>query len=264
MNNATNQTDIIPALRRLIAADESQRPANVSTLVPFGHAGIDSTLQGGLGRGKLHEIFAGDNDDASSAAGLVSMLALRVAAGGGTIMWLRQEETEKRGGKLYAPGLVDLGLDPARLLLGLMPDPVTLLRVAAEVVCCPEVAVAVIELWRMPRQLDLTASRRLALAAERSGATALMLRIEAEPTPSAAQTRWSVRSAAAAPLEANAPGWPALEVHLLRQRGGPSGLRWQVEWDREKGIFRQAALSGPMVPNAVGGSSEAALRRHAG
>src|SRR3546814_10246605 len=63
-----------------------------------------------------------------------------------------------------------------------------LLRAAAEIVRCDEVGVAVIELWRQPRPLDLTASRRLAVAAEASGVTALMLRIDAAPTPSAARS----------------------------------------------------------------------------
>ena len=71
--------------------------------------------------------------------------------------------------------------------------------------------------------LDLTASRRLALAAEQSGVTLLMLRLEAEPVPSAADTRWAVSAAPSQALEANAPGPPQLEIELLRRRVGPFG-----------------------------------------
>ena len=263
MNKIGHATDAVLALRRVIAAHEAPRP-KAAALVSLGHAGIDGALQGGLGRGRLHEIFADEAGDASAAAGFASMLALRTAAGGGTVLWLRQDDAERAGGRLHAPGLAELGLDPGRLVLGLMPDPLTLLRAAAEVVRCPEVTVAVIELWRMPRTLDLNASRRLVVAAEGSGATALLLRIEAEPLASAAQTRWSVRSNASAPLEAGAPGRPALDIRLLRQRGGRSGLCWQVEWDREQGIFRPAPLSGTVVPDAFRRPAGATTWRRAG
>src|SRR3546814_3570068 len=83
---------------------------------------------------------------------------------GGGIIWLREERVERQAGGLYAPGLREIGIDPARLILGLLPDPLAVLRAAADVVRCPEAGVAVVELWRNPRQLDLTASRRLALA----------------------------------------------------------------------------------------------------
>ncbi|WP_236697364.1 hypothetical protein [Sphingomonas sp. Leaf357] len=180
------------------------------------------------------------------------------------IVWLRQEEAEAKA-PLHGPGLVELGFDPANLVLGLLPDALSVLRVAVEVVRCVDVGAVVIELWRSPRALDLTASRRLAVAAEGSGVTALLLRVAAEPTPSAAHTRWHVRSAAAVPLAANAPGFPTLDVELSRQRGGRAGGRWCVEWDRDEAIFRPAgyqaaALSGAMVSVSAGGSGSARQR----
>lgn len=205
-----------------------------SVQVRTGHPGIDLALGGGLARGRLHELFALDAADAGSGAGFAAMLARRL---GGGIVWLREEAAERQGGNLHAAGLLEIGINPARLILGVLPDPLAVLRVAADVARCSDVSVAVIELWRTPARLDLTASRRLALAAEASGVTAILLRIAAEPMPSAAQTRWAVRAAASAPLEANAPGNPALEVELLRQRGRPDGGIWRVEWDRDRAIF---------------------------
>src|SRR3546814_19012471 len=63
------------------------------------------------------------------------------------VVWLRQDEAE-RTAHLHAPGLAELGIDPARLVLGVATDPLMLLRAAAEIVRCDEVGVAVIELWR--------------------------------------------------------------------------------------------------------------------
>ena len=146
--------------------------------------------------------------------------------------------------------------------LCIVPDAVTLLRAAADVVRCPEVGVAIVEAWGAPRALDLTASRRLATLAAASGVTTLMLRAEAEPVPSAAQTRWAVRAGVSTPLEAGAPGHPALAVELLRQRGRPGVGSWRVEWDREQAVLCErrtgdAPPSGAVVSFPAGRATEA-------
>ncbi len=254
----------INLLRARIAAVERQRAVATPVLVPTGHADIDAATGGGVMRGRLHEIFAASVEDSGSAGGFAAMLGVRLASPGSTIFWLRESAAETRGGCLHAPGLAELGLDPGRVVLGVMDDALGLLRVAAEVVRCPDVDVAVIELWRMPRALDLTASRRLAVAAEGSGVTALMLRADAEPMPSAAHSRWSVAAAPAVPLEAQAPGYPTLAVNLLRQRGGSADRGWQVEWDRDQGFFRKPAFPGAVVPLSGGGQGGADGWRAAG
>ena len=71
------------------------------------------------------------------------------------------------------------------LVLGLAPDAKALLRGAADAARCAGLGALVVECWGKCPELDLTASRRLALAAEQSGVTLLMLRLEAEPSPSA-------------------------------------------------------------------------------
>lgn len=223
-------------LRRQLAAIERQQQAATADpeRVPTGHAAIDAALDGGMMRARLHELFAAEAEDAAAVAGFAAMLAQQA---GGPLLWLRQDEAQRRGGGLYGPGLAEIGLDPAVLTIALLPDPLAILKAAAEVVRCPAVGVAVIELWQAAPALDLTASRRLAMAAEQSGVTALVLRVAAEPVPSAAWTRWQVASAPSAPLEANAPGHPALDLTIMRQRGRPAGGRWLVEWNREQGCF---------------------------
>lgn len=274
------------ALRRAIARIESvaisASAAGGASRVPLGAVAIDAAIGGGLMRGRLHEVMASEAEDAGSAAGFAAMLARRL---GGGVVWLRQREAQSRGGALYAPGLVEIGLDPATLILALPDDPLALLRAAADVVRCPQVGVAVIELWRSPRALDLTATRRLALSAEASGVTPLLLRIDADDGPSAAQTRWSVCAAAssaleagaleagaleAGALEAGAPGHPAFDITLVRQRGAPAGGRWRVEWNRDRAEFSErayeegAALSGAPLPVAADRPAARVPARHAG
>jgi len=240
----------IARIERLRAPEQARHAKGGHTSI--GHADIDNALGGGLTRGRVHEVFAAEAGDAGSAAGFVAVLAQRL---GGTIVWLREVQAERQGGTLHAPGLIGIGIDPGQVIVGLMPDPLAVLRAAADVVRCPEVGVAVIELWRNPRLLDLTASRRLALAAEGSGVTVIALRIAASPSPSAAQTRWQIAAAASAPLEANAPGHPAWTIELLRQRGRPAGGAWRVEWNREQASFADA----PEVDGAVDGAIDGAV-----
>jgi protein ImuA len=246
--------DALCALRGRIARIERQKRPGAPVPAPLGAPSLDRSLGGGLSRGRLHELFAAEPADAGAATGFAAMLALLTLPAGAPLLWLRQEEAERGSGRLHPPGLAEIGLDPARLVLVVLPDPLTLLRAAADVVRCAEVGVAVIEPWRNPRALDLTASRRLAVAAEASGVTALMLRAEAEPGPSAAQTRWSVAAAASTMLEAQAPGAPAFDLELLRQRGGPAGQRWRLEWDRDQTRFRETALPGALLSPVPGGS----------
>lgn len=254
----------IAGLERACAGESGGEPAG---LARTGHAGIDAALGGGLMRARLHEIFAFEADDAGCATGFTAALALRL---GGTLVWLREGEAERRGGQLHAPGLVEIGLSPAQVILGTLPDALAVLRAAADVTRCGDVGVAVVELWRDPRAFDLTASRRLALAAEASGVTVIALRIAATPAPSAAQTRWQVVAAPSLPMEANAPGYPAWAIELLRQRGRPAGGAWRVEWNREQACLAEAlpvggagtggaaALSGAVLPLSAGRPARAA------
>lgn len=248
--------DALHALRGKIARIERHRPVDAPVLASLGVDDVDRALGGGLARGRLHELFAIEREDAAGAAGFATMLACLMLPDGAPVLWLRQEETERRDGRLHAPGLAEIGLDPARLVLAVLPDPVTLLRAAADVVRCAEVGAVVIELWSNPRALDLTASRRLAVAAEASGVTALMLRAQAEPAPSAAQTRWAVRTAVSTALDAQAPGHTVLDIALLRQRGRPSGGRWLLEWHREQARFGQTLASAAAASGAVATAAE--------
>jgi len=241
-----------PAVMRALAhaMPPEQTPAAVH---PLGMEAIDRALGGGLPEARLHELFAASAQDEASAMGFAVMLSLILTRPPAPVLWLREEAVQRKAG-LHGPGLVDLGIDPARLILGVLPDPKAVLRAAVDALRCSALGVVVLELGGNPPVLDLTATRRLGLAAESSGVTPLLLRLRgAKPMPSAAQTRWQVASAPSAALEADAPGHPALTLGLLRQRGGQSGLDWTVEWNRDAACFRPAALPGAQLPLSGGG-----------
>jgi len=249
MSNAIRHPEMKGVLAGLSGGDELRRHS-------LGVQAIDHVLGGGLAAGRLHEMFADEAQDEASAMSFAVMLALLVSSREGSqpaLLWLREETAQRRGG-LYGPGLADLGLDPARLVLGVLPDVKSLLRAGLDAVRCAALDAVILELSGNPPLLDLTASRRLMLAAERSGVTPLLLRMgAAQARASAAQTRWQVASASSVPLEADAPGQPVLRLSLLRQRGGAAGFNWTVEWNRDAGCFRPAALPRARVPLSGGG-----------
>ncbi len=56
-----------------------------------------------------------------------------------------------------------------------------ILRAGAEAARCPAVGAVLMEPWGEARPLDLTASRRLTLAADQSGVTVFLLRARPRP-----------------------------------------------------------------------------------
>ena len=207
---------------------------------------LDAALNGGMAKARLHELWPAAPDDAPNAAGLALLLALK-AAGTKAIVWIEQQGKQ---GRVYPPGLAELGIDPARILFVNAPDEKALLRAAGDVVRSPAVGAMLIVPAGPAPLLDLTASRRLTLFAERSGTTAILLRTADPHAPSAATTRWQVAAAPSRALEANAPGAPVFALDLLRQRGGAPSYGWTLEWDRDRAGF--APLSRNLAADAGG------------
>lgn len=233
----------------------------------------DAWRRGGLARAQLHEVYAADGADGPAAIGFAVASAL--AAGALPVLWLRTERDEAVTGRLHATGLAELGLPPDALLLVIVPDEAAALRVAADAARCAGLGTLLIESHGPARGLDLTATRRLMLAAEASGVTVLSVRVAAQVSPSAAATRWSVVACPSTALPAAAPGSPAFDVECLRRRGAPAGTCERVEWNRDDRCFEDPGadkpcrdappLAGAGLPLAAGGPaarrSAASVRR---
>lgn len=257
--------DLSSALR---AAAVECRPAAGLTAadpIPLGVAGLDAPLGGGLKRAALHEVYpASGGADAAAAGGFGLGLAFR-AGGVRPLVWVRQDGVGAELGRLHGAGLAAFGADPDRFVLVRVADQASGLRAAREALRCPALGAVLVEFWGASGALDLTATRRLALGADRSGVTLVMVRLGASPAPSAATTRWSVAAAASRPLEANAPGRPAFSLTLLRHRAGIPGQTWHVEWDCDRASFADSApLPRFVVPvpacRAAGANGEAGWR----
>jgi protein ImuA len=254
----TKSADIAALKRRFALVDKSVWGIAASAQAAS-ETGIGAALNGGLARGGLHEVFARSTADSGAASGFTLALAI-LAAGDKPVVWVRQDFARIEAGGLYAPGLVELGLDARRVILVQVRDVPGVLRAAEEAARCPALGAVLIETWGAHRMLDLTASRRLALASDASGVSLLMLRIGASPAPSAAMTRWEAGPALSRSLEADAPGDPAFALTLLRRRGGAAGGKWLegrkiVEWNRDRRTFidREGVASATVLASPLSG-----------
>jgi protein ImuA len=264
-------------LRRRIAALEGPAlegngAAAGDSVIPFGLAAIDAHLPaGGLAGGCVHEIAAGNTNGIGNGGNGGSATAFAAALAGRAqrlhrppVVWITPRIAQRES--LYAPGLAAFGLDPAALIVVRAPmhgrnGAAQALWAMEEALRTPAVGTVCAEI----DAIDLTASRRLQLAAEAGGSFGLLLRgeINSAVPPIASVTRWRVTAAPSGPAwPASLPGATRWQVELLRARGGRPH-HWLLEWRHDPtcetaGGFALAAAPGdrPAVP-APGGSAGA-------
>lgn len=203
----------------------------------MGVARADAWLGGGLNARGLHEFQAATEGDSASTLAFALLIGLMPdeEAARRPLLWLRCPSRTVP----YGPGLVDLGLDPGAITVLSLADGRAVLRAALDSVRAGAAGAILLELAGRQPLLDLTATRRLVLAAGETGTMVLVARSEAEPAPSAAHSRWRVASAPSRPLEGDAPCLPCFTVDLLRHRGGREGLHMMMEWNRDTACFQE-------------------------
>lgn len=224
-------------------------------------------MTGASGSPVLHEVLSAPGHF-GAAAGFALALAQHLTQHQGrrgpeaalpqaplSLAWLRQQAAMIETGDVHGAGLASLGLDAAHVLLVSLRTSQDVLCAALEAARCSALGAAVVELTR---PVDLTASRRLKLAAEKSGVTVIVLGHWTSARANAAQTRWLVR-AGPSPRAADrgsctsfgtgfgkSPGnsagngpWPrpAFDVTLLKHVRGLPETRVVVEWDHEQRSF---------------------------
>ncbi len=228
-------------------------------VLPFGVAAIDRALPGGgLARGALHEILGvgGDEEDGALAAAFAAQIlghltrpptspSLSLTRPGPSLSPLKGGEGRGEVGvvlwclprpDLYGPGLAAHGLDPGRVVLVRASRDAEILWAMEEGLRAPGIVAVVGEIGSLP----IVASRRLQLAAERSGITAFLLRRWREggqaarerALPNAAVTRWRIATLPSRPVrDEPGVGRPWWRVELLRCRGGEPACWEMPAWE---------------------------------
>ena len=193
----------------------------------------------------LNEIAAARESETTAATGFVLPLCAWACRGRATV-WIAEDMALAENGFPYGPGLDGFGFIPERLIRIAVAS-------AREVPWAMEEALrgrgvgAVIGEMR-GGDIGLTASRRLALAAGRDGATAFLLRASPSPEPLAAASRWVIGAAPSA--HGFGPGPPRFAVQLARNRRGITGS-WLLEWNSDGQRFDIAAADRQPVAEAA-------------
>ncbi|BCW88260.1 Protein ImuA [Alphaproteobacteria bacterium SO-S41] len=208
----------IDALREKVRKLETAERRTIDVL-PFGVGAIDAKLPThGLSLGALHEIAGGGNGavDGAAAALFTAGIAARTR---GPVLWCLVRPD------LFAPALEQAGLGPDRVTYVEAGDEKSVLACFEDGLRHNGMGAVIAEVAR----LSMTASRRLQLAAESSGAMGLCIRRwrrQSEASdfgqPTAAVTRWRVSALPSAPLPVPGVGRARWFVELIRCRAGES------------------------------------------
>jgi protein ImuA len=250
---STEPPETLHALRRAVA---ETLPGEDGRLISFGVASLDQALAGGLACGALHEIGSAVPLHGGAAAGFA--LALTALAldplprkRGGAV-WIQPDFAAAEAGSLYGPGLDLMGLPMERLVILRVPRPRDALWAMEEALKCRAAGTVVAEL---AGETDLTATRRLALAAREGGGLGLILHqsICPSPPPSTAMTRWEVASARGERDRFGGLGPVTFALSLVKNRRGRTG-QWRLSWDHHERAFVAAALPLFVAPAARDGS----------
>lgn len=211
--------------------------------------------------GRLHEAVPALGGETAALAFLIG-----ASAAAGLLLWVREGAAAAEHGEVYAPGLAQFGLDPARLLMVCAGKRLDALWAAEEGLKRPGARV-LLELGPRGKPLDLTATRRLSLAAEATGATALVLRGDAARAapPSSAWTRWHVAPAPSLGAHRDEIGAPVIAARLTRHRGGVRPQDFVLEWSghgfRTFDSTNNETVGGDLAAAFVDGSDHAPQTR---
>ena len=192
--------------------------------------GLDRLLGGGLRRGALHEIAPAAATDEGAAARFAVAVAVRALATHPAVVWIVDGCAVSESGAPYRPGLEGNGLDPDRLVVVRTRSAAETLWAAEEALRAGD-ALVLAELWA-GRGYGLAPSRRLVLAAQHRGGTALLLhagRGGAEPMSTGCDTRLVVaarpsRHLPAATGPVPVPGPPAFAVRIAKARSAAAAI----------------------------------------
>ena len=225
-------------LRRTVANLEHFSGLPTEHMRPLGISALDSALGGGLSRQALHEIYPAAPIHFGAASGLALSLAVRA---GQATLWIQSDFAGRETGFPYAPGVDVFGLPAERLLVLRVPRAIDALFAMEEALKCRALGGIVTELTD-DGSADLTATRRLSLAARNGSTLGLLLRHCAPLATSAAATRFEITAAPSKHDGYGGLGVTTFQLSLVKNRRGPCG-RWTLSWDHHDHVFRPAAHS---------------------
>jgi protein ImuA len=231
-------------LRKTVARIEGYSPDLTATdarPLAFGLSSLDRALAGGLAPAALHEVTPGSMADLGSALGFTLALAARARQPRKTVLWIATDFAALEAGDIYGLGCDLFGLCARELVIVKVARATDALWAMEEALKCRALSAAIAELPNDAPLADLTATRRLTLAAREGGGFGFLLRHRASALTSSAETRWRVAASNAQPDRFGGLGHTAFSLTLHKNRRGPTG-RWPIRWNHHERAFEALSL----------------------
>lgn len=226
METATRKNELISKLRNDILSMQGFQPATLKKKqTDFGLGGIEAAFPfGTFPTGAVHEFVSQTPVQSAATSGFLAVLLGRLMKDEGFCVWIGTKRT------LFPPALNYFGVLPHKVIFVDIKREKDLLWAVEEAFKCSALTAVVGEV----KELNLTESRRLQLALEKSKVTGLLHRINPRVTSAVASVcRWQI-SPLPTVVTDGLPGLgePCWQVNILKVRNGEPGS-WQVQWKHD-------------------------------
>lgn len=218
--------DIINQLQKSILAWQGFKAPNAGINELIGLGPVEAAFPNGIfPTGAIHEFLTETPEYAAASGGFIAGLLSSLMQQGGPCLWISVSRN------LFPPSLKIFGIEPDRIIFVDLQREKDVLWVTEEALKCAGLAAVISEV----KEINLTASRRLQLAAEKSKVTGFILRTDIKKlSTTACIARWKI-TPLPSKLEDGMPGvgFPRWNVELLKIRNSNPGS-WKMEWSAGK------------------------------
>ncbi|WP_152047068.1 ImuA family protein [Aureimonas psammosilenae] len=231
---------------------EAEGPAPARPVAARRAPSASATLEAALKPG-LAEIHGSETRGMGAATGFVLALGVLAAARPSRpLLWIGTGLGFGEAGRLYAPGLLAAGLDPAALLCVRARCLADAVWAAEEAARSGLPALTVLEARGNPAMLALEGTRRLHLRGRDGGAPVVLLRQSGQPESTAAPLRLRIAPGPSRPppdlaSPSSFVGRPAFALDVEKHRGTPV-YRLLLEWNAHDRRFESG--TGPADADA--------------
>jgi protein ImuA len=234
MVQTNNMRPDLDHLRAQVAAIEAHH-RRACVALPTGAEDFDAALGGGLALGGISEFVpAAFMDEPASMAFALACGAVALAQRAGDLVIIDDATHARNWGRLYAPGLQAMGIDPARILTVQAPNPKAIHACLED--CARTTGLAGVLALAGPKAgFSLAGARRVQLAAEQAGSLVMIVQSLRTPRFAPAFARLNIASAPSkgvalrgTPLPSLGP--PAWTIILERTRSGAPPHSFNLEY----------------------------------
>ncbi len=219
--NNTSKEEIVRQLRKDLLLLQGFR-SNLAGAIDVGLGPITGSFPNQVfPTGAVHELISNSIESAVASVGFMSCIAGKLMTTGAPCVWVATER------QVFPPGLKRFGIDPGQIVFVDLKKEKQVLWVLEEALKQGGLAAVIGEV----KNISDIASRRLQLAAEKSGVTGFMIRhVTRSVTPVASVARWKITALPSEGPKMNMPGlgFPRWSVELEKIRNGKPG-KWIVE-----------------------------------